>query len=103
MLRLPRASITFSDKVHPAIKDVGLAIATGDTPGGTVKISLPDMDKKKYVQVDRLTQASWTRKGDTWTFKGTSQHLVETVGAQGDDAYLEVTVKPAPGCEDCQR
>lgn len=103
MLRLPRATITFNDNVHPKIKDVGLAIATGDTPGGTVKISTPDMEKKKYVQVDRLTQASWKRKGDVWTFSGISQHLVETIGATGDDAILEVTVAPAPGCEDCQK
>lgn len=102
LLRLPKAPIKFADNVHKPIKDIGLAIATGDTPGGTVKISVADMDKKKYVQVDRLTQASWKRKGDVWTFSGVSQHLSEIVGATGDDAILEVTVTPAPGCEDCQ-
>ena len=101
MLRLPRATITFADDVHDKIEDIGLAIATGDSPGGTVKISKADMDKKKYVQVDRLTEATWTRKGDVWTFTGRSQHLTETVGAQEDDALLKVTVKPATGCEDC--
>lgn len=102
MLRLPRATITSQDDVFQEIDQPdGLAVVTGESPGGTVKISVADRDAKKYRQVDRLTHASWKRRGDTWTFTGTSQYLSEEIGAKGDDAQLTFTVTPLPGCEDC--
>ena len=103
MLRLPRSHITTQDNVFDEIDQPnGLAVVTGESPGGTVKISVADHQAKKYRQVDRLTFASWKRQGKgTWVFTGTSQYLSEEIGASGDDAQLSFTVTPLPGCEDC--
>ena len=81
----------------------GLATATGESGNAIVKISKADPVAKKYRQVDRLTSASWTRKGDTWTFTGTSDHLVNMVGVPKSEATMSYQVTPEPGCEDCRK
>lgn len=102
MLRLPRAKIVTQDKVFATVEQgEGLVIASGESPNCIVKISVADHISKKYRQLDRLTNANYVRKGDVWTFTGTSQHLIDSVGARGDEAILSFTVTPGPGCEDC--
>ena len=102
MLTLPRSHIISQDDIFGEIDSPdGLVTATGESPNCTVKISVADRESRKYVQVDRLTTAKFTRKGDTWTFTGTSAHLKETVGAVGEEAEMSFQVTPEPGCEDC--
>jgi hypothetical protein len=100
MLRLPQSKVTTQDDIHQEIAGA-LVVVVGESPNATVKISAPDYVARKFRTVDRLTHAEMKRKGDTWTFTGTSDHLRDEIGAA--DARLSVSVTPAPGCEDCKR
>jgi hypothetical protein len=100
MLRLPRSTVTTQDEIHPDL-DGALVVVVGESPNAVVRISTPDYDARKFRSVDRLTHTEFKRKGDTWTFTGTSDHLRHDIGS--DDARLSIQVTPAPGCEDCKR
>jgi hypothetical protein len=101
MLRLPRCKVTTQDDIFPEIESGALVVVVGESPNATVKISAPDFDARKFRLVDRLTRAEFKRKGDTWTFTGTSDHLRNDIGSS--DAKLSISATPAPGCEDCKR
>jgi hypothetical protein len=103
MLTLPRCHILVQDEVFPEVAEGGLAVIVGESPNATVRLSTPDPVARKYVTFDRLTRASYSRKGDTWTFTGVSDHLVNTVGASGEHAVLSIQVTPEPGCEGCRK
>jgi hypothetical protein len=101
MLRLPFCAVEFEDDILAAVDTDGLVVASGESPNATVRIAVADRNARKYRTVDRLTGASFSRKGQVWTFSGRSEHLANLVGA--DDATMSVTVTPAPGCADCDR
>ena len=100
MLNLPNCHILSQDNTHAEMEGA-VVVVVGESPNCTVRISVPDMTERKYVTVDRLLNASFTRKGDTWTFRGKSEHLFDEVGTE--DSVLEMQVTPAPGCEDCRK
>lgn len=101
MLTLPLCHILTQDEIFPEIEANGLVVVFGESPNATVRISVPDFASKKYVTLDRLTRASFSRKGETWTVKGVSDHLRDVVGAE--NAVISMMVTPEPGCEDCQK
>lgn len=101
MLQLPRANVITQDDIFPPIENDALVVVVGESPNATVKISAPDYQARKFRPIDRLTRASFTRKGDTWTFTGRSDHLADTIGTA--DAVIKMMVTPEPGCEDCRR
>lgn len=101
MLQLPRANVITQDGILPPIENDALVVVMGESPNATVKISVPDYQARKFRAVDRLTKASFTRKGDTWTFTGSSDHLRDTIGTA--DSIIKVMVTPEPGCEDCRK
>lgn len=100
MLNLPRCHVLTQDGAHPEMEGA-LVVVVGENPNCTVRLSAPDMTERRFITVDRLLNASYTRKADTWTFKGTSEHLREVVGSA--DALMEMQVTPEPGCEDCRK
>ena len=102
MLKLPKCHILTQDDLFPEV-DGALVVVTGESPNATVKISLPDHEARKFRTMDRLTRASYSSKGDTWTFSGVSDHLVNVIGATRSEAVMSVMVTPEPGCEDCRK
>ena len=101
MLTLPRCHILTQDEILPEIEENGYVVVVGESPNATVRISIPDVYSRKFRTLDRLTRASYKRKGDTWTFTGISDHLRGVVGTP--DTRLSVMVTPEPGCEDCRK
>lgn len=99
MLTLPRCHILTQDEILPEIEQDGHVVVVGESPNATVRISVPDYEARKFRVMDRLTRASYTRQGDTWTFTGLSDYLGEEVSTR--DRKLSVQVTPEPGCEDC--
>lgn len=101
MLTLPRCHILTQDEIFPEIEQDGHVVVVGESPNATVRISIPDRTARKFRVLDRLTRASFTRSGDTWTFTGVSSYLSEEVAAVS--TKLSVQVTPEPGCEDCRK
>lgn len=100
MLNLPNCHVLSQDGAHPEMEGA-IVVVVGESPNCTVRLSVPDMLDRKYITVDRLMHASYTRQGDTWTFRGRSEHLFNDIGT--DDAVMEMQVTPAPGCEECRK
>jgi len=100
MLHLPNCNVVTEDEVH-AVEDHATVVIVGEPPNCTVRFSAPDMVARKFVTVDRLTGASWTRAGDTWTVTGRSDYVAEAVNAE--DSQLTLQVTPEPGCEECNK
>jgi len=101
MLTLPNCHVETQDGVFPDIDGDGRIAVFGEFPTATVRLSIPDYEKKKFVIVDTLDNATMQRKGDTWTFTGTSAHLTDAIGAA--DPTLSFSATPAPGCEACRQ
>ena len=103
MLTLPQCHILTQEELFPEVSKGGLVVIVGDSPNATAKISTPDIEHRKYRQMDRLTHVSYSRKGDTWTVTGTSDYLRSEIGAAPEEAVLTFQVTPEPGCEDCSK
>jgi hypothetical protein len=100
MLNLPECHVLTQDDAHPEMEGA-YVVVVGESPNCTVRLAVRDMTARKWVTLDRLMHASFTRQGDTWTFKGQSEHLRDTVGA--DDTNLQMQATPEPGCAECRK
>lgn len=100
MLHLPNCNVITEDEIH-AVEDHATVVIVGESPNCTVRFSAPDMVAHKFVTVDRLTEASFTRSGDTWTITGRSDYVADGINAE--DASLTIQATLEPGCEECNK
>ena len=100
MLSLPNCNVVTEGEIHP-VQDHAMVVIVGESPNCTVRVSEPDFVARKFRVVDRYTQASFTRQGDTWTVKGLSEYMVEEIGTE--DAVITIQVTPEPGCAECNK
>lgn len=92
--------VTTDDHVHEDLKGARVTIL-GESGGAVVKISErdPRRDMRRYMSVDRLTQASFVENSDSMTITGQSDHLGDVIGV--DDPTITVRVSNWVDCENC--
>jgi hypothetical protein len=68
-----------------------------ETHGAAAAIYDWDTEKRRYVQKDRLTEATITKRRGGWTLTGVSQGLIRTVGVPKDDARVKLILHAGKG------
>lgn len=97
-LRLINCEIVTEDAIHEFMDD-GFVTVIGESPNAIVKISRPNDQKTKAVQVDHLTGCLLRKSGETLEIVGQSRHLRDVIGSESTTLTLLVT--PEPPCKDC--
>lgn len=92
--------VVTDDHVHDDLKGARVTIL-GESGGAIVKVSErdPRRDIRRYICVDRLTQATYTEQHDLITITGQSDHLAEVIGV--DDPTITIRVSNWVDCENC--
>lgn len=98
MITLNNCNIIVEDDIHPVVECKGVVIINGDSPNAKVRLTVPDYDGKRFRGFDRLTEASYTESGGSYTIRGVSSHLKKTVAARKQDALMTVLVTPDQPC-----
>jgi hypothetical protein len=99
---LTKCEIVTQDDIHPTVDFQGRVIIFGDSPNARVRLSFPDFVKKKFVQLDLLTEAKITEKNDMFIIEGKSWYLRNIIKAPIKESWLTFSVTPGQECEDCQ-
>jgi hypothetical protein len=102
MRLLTRCEIVTQDDIHPTVDFQGKVVIFGDSPNARVRLSYPDFTKKKFVQLDLLTEAKVTEKNDMFIIEGKSWFLRNVIKASIDESWLKFSVTPGQECEDCK-
>lgn len=97
-LRLINCEIVTEDEVHEFMDD-GFVTVIGESPNAIVKISRPNAEKTKAVQVDHLTGCTLRKSGETLEIIGQSSYVRDVIGSES--ATLTILVTPEPPCKDC--
>lgn len=99
---LTKCNIVTQDDIHPVIDFGARVIIFGESPNARAKVMFRDPAKRKYSQLDVLSEAKVSDRAGTYTIEGYSWFLKNVIGARGEESYLKMLVTPGEECEDCQ-